>query len=128
MSAHAHMTLAAAAAAVAGAVAVADPALAGAGSARVGPVTDAATARAWLDAAFAEHHCHMTEAELLSVMRQEGQSPRNLGAAGGSVSADKLMRHRRIFHELQVLRASGEVCVDPADPSLSISKFGGCAA
>lgn len=96
-------------------------------SSDLGPVTTAAEARAYLDAVFAAHECRISEAALLEVMRADGQSPRDLNATQGAANPDKLMRHRRVFHELQVLAGDGAVCTDEQEPTVSIAKFGACA-
>lgn len=97
-------------------------------SADVGPVGDKADATRYLNAVFVQSQCRISEADLLVKMRADRQSPTAEDRSQPSIGTLMLIRHRWIFSTLQDLIATGQVCQDPGDISIAISKFGGCGA
>ena len=60
-------------------------------------------------------------------MVADGVAPGVDDMAQPLIGTDKIIRQRRIMAELEHLFATGAVCEDPDNPTIAISKFGGCA-
>ena len=98
------------------------------GSAFAGTVVeDRAAARVWLDRAFAGNDCRFTQSALNRAMIAGGVAPGVDDMAQPLIGTTKIIRQRLIMAELEHLFATGAVCEDPENPTIAISKFGGCA-
>lgn len=86
-----------------------------------------AEARVWLDEAFAAHACRFTQSGLNAAMIAGGVAPGVDDMAQPLIGTNKIIRQRLIMAELEHLFATGAVCEDPENPTIAISKFGGCA-
>lgn len=100
-----------------------------AGPAAAGSVTidTADAARAWIDGTFAEHGCRMERSAFFARMEADGVIQTDADRAFPLAGTDKIIRGRRVLAELKALFDAGLICEDPAEPTIAISKFGGCA-
>ncbi|RMD89911.1 MAG: hypothetical protein D6811_11505 [Alphaproteobacteria bacterium] len=86
-----------------------------------------AEARGWIDATFAAHGCRMARAAFFDRMAADGVIQTDADRAFAMAGTEKILRGRRVLSELKALFDAGLICEDPADPTIAISKFGGCA-